>query len=118
MQGNPGPVLYSGANCRYITSGGSRSLFRCDSLVICNSLEKITLHLPFIELASELPDDCYYSALIFSFFVLEGAHRVVAANGNRINSLLSSVDIEDSATRYDFLSTPHGWIYTIHKSSV
>ena len=121
-QGNAGPIQLHPrgfANSRYIRSGGSRSLFRHDSIVICDSRERITLHLPAIDLYSELPDDCYYQALLFSVFVLEGSHRIVAANGNRINTLLSSVEIEDTSTRYDFLSNPQGdWLYTIHKSSV
>lgn len=122
VQGNSGPQSFcfqpTSPNVRYITSGGSRSLFRYDSVIICNSVEKITLQLPFIEFAPNMPDDYYYNAIFFSLFVLEGSHRVIAANGNRINSLITSVDVEENSTRYDFISTPNGWIYTIHKSSV
>lgn len=119
IQGLPSPQpLLGSPSVRYITSGGSRSLFRYDSVVICNSLERITLHLPFIDNLTDIPDDYYYSALSFSISVVQGAHRVVVSPGNNINRLLTSVEVEETATRYDFMSTPFGWLYTIHKSSI
>jgi hypothetical protein len=100
---------------RYINAGGGRSLHPTETTVIIDTLERVSLTLPKIENSAEFPEDYYYYACEITIKSLGGCHRVISTD-MKINNLLSFVDLEDGAVKYEFTATPDGWCMLIFRS--
>lgn len=123
LQGPPGPPCVTCScdhrpkpiSARYISSGGKRSLTANDNLVVLDSDERITLFLPIMETVHEFCEDQYYSPCQLTIKTLSGNHCVKTSNG-KINKHFTTLDLDHGAVKYEFTSTPDGWLMFIFKS--
>lgn len=117
--GPPGECLCNkdnqSLNARYISSGGKRSLHPRDGTVVIESNERVTLLLPNLVSGSSQSDDQYYLAYNVTIKCLSGTHLVVSPD-KKINGVATQVALDHGAAKYEFTSTPEGWLMLIFQS--
>lgn len=102
------PLIHQG---RWIGEGGSRSLSPTDSIIIIDSEEKVSLHLPDLPERGSLAQDFLYTPVHYRIYIIQGFHSIKSKT--KINKILTSVDL-DNSTVFEFVSGPSCWYMTFY----